>query len=214
MTSTKDTILIVDDNPTNLQLLFDYLQDAGFKVLIAEDGESALQRAIFTTPDIILLDVMMPNIDGFETCWRLKENEQTKDIPIIFMTALSDTVDEVKGLQLGAVDYIIKPFKVETVLARVNTHLNIQNMKQELQRQNDELQLKNQLLQEALDIVKTLRGLLPICANCKNIRDDAGYWLQVEEYIQKYSEADFSHSICPDCLLKLYPEFYTQAVRE
>ena len=214
MTKTRDTILIVDDDPTNLQLLYEYLQDAGFRVLIAEDGESALQRACHTLPNIILLDVMMPDIDGFETCRRLKESEQTQNIPIIFMTALSDTVDEVKGLQLGAVDYITKPIQVETVLARLNTHLKIQEMQQALQQQNEELQFKNQLLQEALDTVKTLRGLLPICANCKSIRDDAGYWHQVEDFIKTHSEADFSHSICPDCFLKLYPEYYAQSVKE
>ncbi len=214
MPKTIDTILIVDDNPTNLQLLFEYLQNAGFRVLVAEDGESALHRAYHTMPNIILLDVMMPNIDGFETCWRLKKNQQTQNIPVIFMTALSNTGDEVKGLQLGAVDYITKPIQVEAVLARINTHLKLQKMQQELQQQNDELQLKNQQLQEALATVKTLRGLLPICANCKSIRDDTGYWHKVEEYIQTYSEADFSHSICPDCLLKLYPEYYTQSVRE
>jgi len=117
----KDTILVVDDTPTNLGVLFDSLEDAGYRVLVSTDGESALEVVQNISPDIILLDVMMPDIDGFETCRRLKSNSDTAKIPVIFMTALSDVYDEVKGLELGAVDYIIKPFQVETVLARLKT---------------------------------------------------------------------------------------------
>jgi signal transduction histidine kinase len=132
MIDEKDTILIVDDNPTNLGVLFDYLRGAGFKVLIAEDGDGALQRATYAQPDIILLDVLMPGIDGFETCRRLKENEETSDIPVIFMTALSETVDKVRGFNLGAVDYVTKPLQHEEVLARIRTHLTIRKQNKEL----------------------------------------------------------------------------------
>ncbi|HEY9876156.1 MAG TPA: response regulator, partial [Candidatus Obscuribacterales bacterium] len=118
-TNEKGIILIVDDIPANLGVLFDFLAYSGFKVLVARDGESAIQKVEYALPDLILLDVLMPRMDGFETCRRLKENESTKDIPIIFMTALTDTVDKVKGLSLGAVDYITKPFQHEEVLARV-----------------------------------------------------------------------------------------------
>jgi len=128
----KHTILIVDDNPTNLGVLFDYLRSFGFKVLIAQDGKGALQRASHAKPDIILLDVLMPGLNGFETCQRLKEQEETRDIPIIFMTALSDTVDKVKGFELGAVDYITKPLQHEEVLARINAHLTIRRQNREL----------------------------------------------------------------------------------
>ncbi|MDM8523549.1 hybrid sensor histidine kinase/response regulator [Desulfococcaceae bacterium HSG8] len=130
--SEKAEILIVDDDPTNLGVLFDYLNASGFRTLIAEDGEGALRKADFARPDIILMDVMMPGIDGFETCRRLKENETTKDIPVIFMTALSDTVDKVRGFKTGAVDYITKPFQQEEVLLRIATHLTIQHQKKEL----------------------------------------------------------------------------------
>jgi len=132
MTDEKDTILIVDDNPTNLGVLFDYLRGSGFKVLIAEDGDGALQRATYANPDIILLDVLMPGIDGFETCRLLKENEETCDIPVIFMTALSETVDKVRGFELGAVDYVTKPLQHEEVLARIQTHLTIRKQNKEL----------------------------------------------------------------------------------
>ncbi len=137
MTDNKEkaTILIVDDNPTNLGVLFEYLRDSGFRVLVAEDGESALKRVSYARPDVILLDVLMPGIDGFETCRRLKEDETVRDIPVIFMTALSDTLDKVKGLAIGAVDYITKPVQVEEVLARINTHLTIRELQNKLQQQ-------------------------------------------------------------------------------
>lgn len=136
---TRETILIVDDNPTNLSVLFDSLESVGYKVLVATNGEAAIEAVTHTEPDIILLDVRMPGIDGFETCRRLKEDKTTRDIPIIFMTALTDAVDEVMGLQLGAVDYITKPIKVEVVLARLETHLTIRNLQKSLQKQNAEL---------------------------------------------------------------------------
>jgi two-component system, NtrC family, sensor kinase len=125
MTQPIDSILIVDDVPTNIKVLFDLLTQSGFKVSIAKSGESALEKVHDFHPNLILLDVMMPGIDGFETCRRLKSNPATGDIPIIFMTALSDTVDKVKGLSLGAVDYITKPFQQEEVLARMNIHLEL-----------------------------------------------------------------------------------------
>ncbi len=136
----KGVILIVDDTPTNLEVLFEVLKSNGFKVLVAIDGESAIAQVEYAQPDIILLDVLMPDIDGFEACRRLKVNEATQDIPIIFMTALSDTVDKVKGFGLGAVDYITKPLQHEEVLVRVTTHLTLRNLQRELERTNDVLE--------------------------------------------------------------------------
>ena len=135
----RRTILIVDDNTTNLNVLLDYLHDQGYKVLIAPNGEQALQQIEHVHPDLILLDIMMPGINGFETCCRLKKNDGTKDIPVIFMTALSETVDKVKGFDVGGVDYITKPFQHEEVLARVNAHLTIRKLQQELQQKNKDL---------------------------------------------------------------------------
>ncbi len=129
----QQTILVVDDTPTNIQVLFDVLDASGYRVAIAKSGESALSRLGNHQPDLILLDVMMPGIDGFETCRRIKASEQTRDIPIIFMTALSDTVDKVKGLRLGAVDYITKPIQHEEVLARINVHLQLRHLHQTLE---------------------------------------------------------------------------------
>uniref|UniRef100_B8HVZ9 histidine kinase n=1 Tax=Cyanothece sp. (strain PCC 7425 / ATCC 29141) TaxID=395961 RepID=B8HVZ9_CYAP4 len=139
-TTEKGTILVVDDTPTNLEVLFDFLSNAGFKVLFAEDGESALQKANYITPDLILLDILMPGMDGFETCQRLKQNGSTRSIPVIFLTALTDTVDKVKGFALGAVDFITKPLQYEEVLARVETHLRLQTLTRKLQEQNQRLE--------------------------------------------------------------------------
>jgi signal transduction histidine kinase len=126
-------ILIVDDNPNNTKVLFELLKQAGYRVLVAKSGESALERLQSVSPDLILLDVMMPGVDGFETCRRLKASPATQNIPTIFMTALSDATDKVKGLSLGAVDYITKPFQQEEVLARVNIHLKLYHLNRELE---------------------------------------------------------------------------------
>jgi signal transduction histidine kinase len=126
-------ILLVDDNPTNLKVLSDALRNQGWTTLVATDGESAIEQVEYALPSLILLDVMMPGIDGFETCRRLKADPKTAGLPIIFMTALSDTVDKVKGLELGAVDYITKPFQHEEVLARVRLHLSLFNVSRSLE---------------------------------------------------------------------------------
>ena len=132
----QSVIFLVDDTPTNLEVLLDVLDDSGFQVLVAEDGESAIEKIEYAQPDLILLDVLMPGIDGFETCRRLKANESTKNIPIIFMTALSETIDKVTGLNLGAVDYITKPLQHEEVLARIKIHLRIQQLTNQLRDKN------------------------------------------------------------------------------
>jgi PAS domain S-box-containing protein len=144
----EGVILIVDDTPTNLDVLLDLLEAAGFKVVIAEDGERAIALAEYAPPDLILLDILMPGIDGFETCRRLKTNLTTREIPVIFLTAVSDNVDKVKGLNLGAVDYITKPLNHEEVLARVNTHVRLQNLTKRLTEQNERLEKEIQQRQQ------------------------------------------------------------------
>ncbi len=130
------SILIVDDNPSNLDVLSEALAGSGWEILVATDGETAIEQAEYTQPDLILLDVMMPGIDGFETCHRLKASPLTNEISVIFMTALSDVGDKVKGFNLGAVDYITKPFEQKEVLARVNLHLKLRSLTKILADQN------------------------------------------------------------------------------
>ena len=203
MIMAKDTILLVDDTPANLGVLFEALEEANYHVFVVTSGEAAMESVSLRLPDLILLDVMMPGIDGFETCRRLKSMNATKEIPVIFMTALDGTVDEVQGFQLGAVDYITKPIQIEKVLVRVKTHLTIRKLQKELKEKNSELE-------RALASVRTLKGLLPICANCKKIRNDNGYWEQVEVYVRQHSDVQFSHGICPDCMITLYPEYFKE----
>lgn len=136
---TGQHILIVDDKPTNLKVLATTLSEAGFEIAVAISGEMALQLVESVPPQLILLDLLMSDLDGFETCRRLKANPVTQNIPVIFMTALSDTVDKVKGFSLGAVDYITKPFETQEVLARVQTHLRLHFLTKTLEEKNQQL---------------------------------------------------------------------------
>jgi two-component system, NtrC family, sensor kinase len=135
-----DTILVIDDSLTNLEVLYVTLSNLGYEVLVEMDGLSAIEQVKNNPPDLILLDIMMPKIDGFETCRRLQADPETKDIPIIFMTALTDSVEKVKGLGLGAVDYITKPFQQDEVLARIQVHIKLRRLNQELDEQKQQLE--------------------------------------------------------------------------
>ena len=148
-TATQNSsILIVDDNLTNLGVVTEYLKSHGFEILTARSGEMALKRVEYAMPDIILMDVMMAGINGFETCRQLKENERTRSIPVIFMTALADDENRLKGFEAGGVDYVTKPLQQAEVLIRVITHLKIRDLTHRLQQQNEELQTLNQQLEE------------------------------------------------------------------
>ncbi|MDJ1176429.1 two-component system response regulator [Roseofilum capinflatum] len=138
-TTQSGLILIVDDNTNNLRVLFNLLKKSGFRVLVATDGKNALDKVHQTYPDLILLDVMMPELSGFEVCRQLQANPKTQDIPVIFMTALSESEDKVKGFQLGAVDYITKPFYQEEVLSRIQLHLKLRSLTQNLREKNQQL---------------------------------------------------------------------------
>jgi diguanylate cyclase (GGDEF)-like protein len=134
------TVLIVDDTPANVGILVEYLEDRQVRVAVAQEGEEGLARAEFVQPDLILLDVMMPGLDGFETCRRLKASAATRDIPVIFMTALTETPDKLAGFAAGGVDYVTKPFQIDEVWARVTTHLALRSAQRRLAEQNTQLQ--------------------------------------------------------------------------
>ncbi|OUL20881.1 response regulator [Nostoc sp. 106C] len=156
-TAQTTTVLIVDDNPANLGVLSDTLDQAGLEVWVAKSGKVALERVKYALPNLILLDVMMPEIDGFETCRQLKANPQTQDVPVIFMTALSDTTNKVAGFQVGAVDYITKPFQQQEVLSRVKLHLKLHTLGQELEHKNTLLEQKFAEANQAYDDLKQLQ---------------------------------------------------------
>ena len=170
-TTENGVILIVDDTPTNLEVLFNVLADSGFTVVVEEDGESAITRAEHAPPDLILLDVLMPGIDGFETCRRLKANESTKDIPVIFMTALSQTVDKVRALNLGAVDYMTKPLQHQEVLARIKLHMHLQNLTKTLKEQNLRLEQEIQDRKRSEEKIREQATLLDIAADAILVQD-------------------------------------------
>jgi sigma-B regulation protein RsbU (phosphoserine phosphatase) len=178
--SDAESILLVDDNPTNLQVLFQTLEGVGCKLLIAKNGNGAITIAGKAMPDLILLDIMMPDIDGYEVCQQLKSDPATADIPIIFLSALGETEDKVKGLQLGAVDYITKPFQPDEVIARVNTHLTIHRLKREVESQ------KNQLEHELQVVSEVQRKLLP-----KKLPEIQGFKLAAHYETSRYAGGDY-----------------------
>ncbi len=147
MKTANANILVVDDTPANLQLLVGLLKDRGYTVRPAPSGKHALAVAQTQAIDVILLDIMMPEMDGYEVCHRFKAQETTKDIPIIFLSALNDTFNKVKAFEVGGVDYITKPFQAEEVLARVKTHLTIRRLQQELEARKQELEARKQELE-------------------------------------------------------------------
>ena len=176
----NEALLLVDDNPTNLQVLYQTLETTGCKLLVAKNGETALSIAQKAFPDLILLDIMMPGIDGFEVCRRLKNNPATANIPVIFLSALTDTKDKVQGLQLGAVDYVSKPFQPDEVIARVNTHLTIHRLKREVEKKKD-------ALENELKVVSDVqRRLLP-----KKLPEVAGLKLAVHYETSLYAGGDY-----------------------
>ena len=173
----EERLLLVDDNPTNLQVLMETLQDQNYKLLAAKNGEMALTIARKAQPELILLDIMMPGIDGYEVCQRLKSDPKTSEIAIIFLSAMDATQDKVKGFELGAVDYITKPFQPEEVIARVETHLTIHRLQQSLELRNRELQELNANLElkveeKSKELLNTRDAVIFGLAKLTETRDD------------------------------------------
>ena len=135
----RKRLLIIDDAPDSLALLYDFLTPQGFAVFVADSGRLALEELPRIRPDLILLDILMPGLDGFETCRRIKQTEDFADVPLFFLTVLSETVDKVKGFSLGAADFITKPFEQEEVLARIQAHLELRALRQAVEERNEEL---------------------------------------------------------------------------
>ncbi len=184
MTVPRATVLAVDDDPVNLSVISDYLQQVGFRVLVARDGESALARAQFGRPDLILLDMLMPRMDGLETCRRLKADAELRDIPVIFMTALAETEHKVQGFAAGGVDYITKPFQYEEVQARINAHLALHVLRRQLADRNAQLQT---------EIAERTR----VAAELREARD--GLELRVAERTRALAQANRRLSMLSAC---------------
>lgn len=165
----------------------------GYTVTIAHDGDLALQTLQQKdAPQLVILDWMMPNLDGIELCRKLREDPAKQSTYIILLTAKSDKKDVVIGLDMGADDYITKPFDSEELRARVRVGARMVELQKTLADRITQLEA-------AIANVKQLQGILPICSHCKKVRDDQNYWQQVESYISTHTDAQFSHSICPEC---------------
>lgn len=172
----KPLVLVVDDDHYYVRMLTILLTDNGYEVAAAFSGKEALNFVVENSPDIILLDIVMADMDGYSVCRKIKENDLTRYLPVIFLTARTDPEDIARGFEVGGVDYVTKPFYSVELLARVKTHIEM----------------------------KILRGIISICSNCKKIRNDEGGWIQLEKYLRMNSDALFSHSLCKECAEKLY----------
>ena len=193
-------ILIAEDEMTSRKILEKTLIKVGYQVTAVEDGLKALSLIQKDIPDMLITDWMMPDLDGLELCHKVREMNLPNYVYIILWTALTQKENIIMGLDAGADDYIAKPFDKTELLARVRAGERVIQLERSLRQKNKELS-------EALAHVKQLKGLLPIFMFCKKIRNDKNYWLQIEDYVAKHSEADFSHGICPECMEKQYPEY-------
>jgi phosphoserine phosphatase RsbU/P len=193
-------ILIAEDDLTSRTLLEIMLRKWNYDVMVTSSGDdafSALKRP--DRPSLAILDWMMPAMSGIEICRELRKEESQSPVYVILLTALGDKISIVTGLQSGADDYVSKPFDPEELNARIRVGERVIELRSRLAIQIQQLEL-------ALVHVKMLQGILPICAHCHSIRDDRESWRRMEEYIESNSDAQFSHSICPSCLDKYYPE--------
>ena len=209
------SILIVDDSPDQQTLLRAILGKAGHTDLLSADSATNAYNLLNLNGtdlservDLILMDILMPDQNGVEACRQIKSRAHLRDIPVIMVTAKSDASNLEAAFAAGAVDYITKPVNSVVLLARVSSALTLKQEMDCRKARERELQRSNEELQQALREVKVLRGLIPICASCKKIRNDGGFWQQLEEYLGEHSEAEFSHGLCQTCIKKLYPGVY------
>jgi diguanylate cyclase (GGDEF)-like protein len=188
------TVLIVDDTPANVGILVEYLEGRRVRVAVAQEGEEGLARAEFVQPDLILLDVVMPGMDGFETCRRLKATASTRDIPVIFMTALADTQDKISGFAAGGVDYVTKPFQIDEVWARVATHLALRSAQKRLAQQNAQLQQEIAMRRRAEADLQTANNVLEERVaerTAELVRTNASLEQKIAEYNQAERRIDY-----------------------
>jgi sigma-B regulation protein RsbU (phosphoserine phosphatase) len=194
-------ILIAEDDITSRSLLKVLLTKRGHEVVATENGAEAwqaMQRS--DAPRLAILDWIMPEMDGLDVCRHIRGLETDRPPYIIVLTTKGEKADIVAGLEAGANDYLPKPYDPGELHARIDVGRRLIEMQTILAGKIEELR-------DALDHIKTLQGILPICSFCKKIRDDQGYWTQVESYISKHTDAQFSHGICPECVKQHYPEF-------
>jgi len=214
---SRPRLLVVDDQKDFIETMFEIFH-RDYEVFAAKSGLEAMKICRSTLPDLILLDVLMPGIGGLQVCRLLKSEPELSDIPVIIVTAQENPEDETKGLEAGAVDFITKPVNPAAVRARVHNHLTLKSQADLLRNTNEEMKVKNlhllevqsaltekvAALEAAINKVRQLEGIIPICMHCKKIRNDNDYWQQIDQYITEHSAALFSEGICPDCMQEHY----------
>jgi len=236
-------ILIAEDSKTQAYMLRNVLESNGFNVSIAYDGLEAINCLNQELPRIVLTDVLMPEINGYDLCRKIKSDEKMKHIPVILLTSLSEPEDIIQGLDCGADSFITKPYDEAALVARINYILVNAEMRKHSEsemgidiifagkkyfvtssriqildlllatyeatmQKTRELEKALKELRAANETIKIMKGFIPICSSCKQVRDDKGYWKQIERYISEHSEVDFTHTLCPSCVNKLYPELF------
>lgn len=200
MDNSDIRILVVDDDPDILFATMRVFKKAGYEVLGADTGNECLEQTTLSHPDLILLDVQLPDILGTEVCVKLKNNpDHTKKHIMMMSGRKTSSNDQADGLDAGADGYIARPVSNRELLSRVAAMVRLIRA----ERKCDNYIIE---LEQAAEKIKTLSGIIPICMHCKQIRDDKGYWNQLEAFISKHSDAQFSHSLCENCLEKYYPE--------
>ncbi len=194
-------ILVVDDDPDILFATSRVIKKAGYQTFTADSGKEAMEAVKTIVPDLILMDVVMPDAEGPDLCRRIKNDPNFKGIYVLLTSGTRvESEQQADGLDSGADGYIARPLSNRELLSRVDSMVRILRA----ERERDLLIIE---LKKAISEIKQLSGLLPICSHCKKIRDDKGYWSQIESYIRDHSDAEFSHGICPDCAKEHYPEF-------
>lgn len=234
------SILVVEDSPTQAESLRHILEQNNYIVHTTVSGVAALKFLETQTPTMVITDIIMPEMDGYELCKKMKSDKILEKIPVILLTTLSDPDDVIKGLDCGADNFINKPYDKDFLLSRIDYILLNLDLRKETSTElgieivfagkkqfisSNRIQILDLLLstyenavlksrelekayielKKANETILTLEGLIPICANCKKIRDDSGFWQQIEEYLREHSDAKFTHGICPECVKVLYP---------
>jgi DNA-binding response OmpR family regulator len=200
MDNSDIRILVVDDDPDILFATVRILKKEGYEVIGAETGNECLEKTVQEQPDLILLDVDLPDILGTEVCSQLKNDPEHQKKHIMMLSSVkTSSHDQADGLDAGADDYIARPVSNREFLSRVQLMVRLIRA----ERKNDTYISE---LVQAIERIKVLSGIIPICMHCKQIRDDKGYWNQLEKFISDHSDARFSHGLCEACLKKYYPE--------
>ena len=242
MIKEKIKLLVVEDSKTQALQLKNDLKKHGYEVVVAFDAKQALEILENEEFRIIISDVVMPGMDGYEFCKLVKKKFNKKLVSVIILTALQEPEDIIKGLAAGADNFIVKPYDISILISRIEYIIANQMIRKNngpelkfevyfngkkhtlashqmqiidlllssyetILHKNRELERVNKELKNALNEIKQLHGMLPICSHCHKIRDDEGYWHRVEEYIEQHADVSFTHSLCPDCLVELYPEY-------